>query len=83
MLPTNSDKNSSGLPAQPKNTITHRGMDNVREASHQLRAKAVHASENTVVRIQHNPLKAMLIAAVTGAGLMALVHLISRPHGRH
>ena len=80
MLLTKSGKNSGNLLAQQVNTMAHRGMDSVRETSHQLRAKAAHASENTVNRIQHNPVKSMLIAAVTGAGLMALVHLISRRH---
>jgi len=58
--------------------MTHRGMDSVRETSHQLRVKAEHASENTVNYIKHEPVKAVLIAAATGAALMALVSLISR-----
>jgi hypothetical protein len=43
-----------------------------------LRVKAGHASDNTVHYIQHEPVKAVLLAAVTGAALMALVSLISR-----
>jgi hypothetical protein len=83
MLPTKSGENSGSLPSQQASTITHRGMDSVRETSRQLRIKAEQASEIAVDRIQHNPVKAMLIAAATGAGLMALVHLISRAHDRH
>jgi ElaB/YqjD/DUF883 family membrane-anchored ribosome-binding protein len=82
MLLTKSDENSGTLPAQRTNTLTHHGTDSLRETSHQLRVKAEQVSENTVHRIQHNPVKAMLIAAATGAGLMALVHLVSRPHDR-
>lgn len=69
--------------AQQTSTLTHRGMDSVRETSHQLRVKAEQVSENTVHHIQQNPVKAMLIAAATGAGLMALVHLVSRSHDHH
>lgn len=53
-------------------------MDGVRDSSHQLRVKAEHVSDNTVHYIRHEPVKAMLIAAATGAALMALVSLISR-----
>ncbi len=53
-------------------------IEGVRHTSQQLRAKAEHASDNTVHYIQHEPVKAMLMAAATGAALMALVSLISR-----
>lgn len=58
--------------------MAHRGMDNVRETSHQLRIKAEHASDTTVNYIKEEPVKAVLIAAATGAALMALVSLVSR-----
>jgi ElaB/YqjD/DUF883 family membrane-anchored ribosome-binding protein len=57
--------------------MAHRGMDSVRETTHQLRAKAEHASETTVNYIKNEPVKAILIAAATGAALMALINLIS------
>jgi ElaB/YqjD/DUF883 family membrane-anchored ribosome-binding protein len=62
--------------------LTHRGLDNVRETSHQLRLKAEHASENTVAYIKHDPLKSVLIAAATGAALMALINLVSDARNR-
>jgi len=58
-------------------------MDSVRDTSHQLRVKAEHASDNTVRYIQHEPVKALLMAAATGAALMALVSLISRSRSHH
>jgi ElaB/YqjD/DUF883 family membrane-anchored ribosome-binding protein len=63
--------------------IAHRGLESVRETSHQLRLKAEHASESTVNCIREKPVKSVLIAAATGAALMALVGLVarSRNHG--
>ncbi|HSN79372.1 MAG TPA: hypothetical protein VLR44_03230, partial [Rhodoferax sp.] len=58
-------------------------MGSVRDTSHQLRVKAEHASDNTVRYIQHEPVKAILMAAATGAALMALVSLISRSRNHH
>jgi ElaB/YqjD/DUF883 family membrane-anchored ribosome-binding protein len=62
--------------------IAHRGLDSVREASHQLRLKAEHASDNTVAYIKHDPVKSVLIAAATGAALMALISLVSDARNR-
>jgi ElaB/YqjD/DUF883 family membrane-anchored ribosome-binding protein len=58
--------------------LAHRGLDSVRETSHQIRVKADHASENTVNYIKQEPVKSVLMAAATGAALMALVSLLSR-----
>jgi ElaB/YqjD/DUF883 family membrane-anchored ribosome-binding protein len=62
--------------------FAHRGVDSMRDASHQLRVKAEHASESTASYIRHDPLKSVLIAAATGAALMALVSLLSRNRDR-
>ena len=62
--------------------IAHRGMDTVRNTSHQLRVKADHASDTTVAYIKDEPVKAVLIAAATGAVLMALVSLVTRSRDR-
>jgi len=62
--------------------MAHRGMDSVRETSHQLRVKAEHASDTTVNYIKEEPVKAVLIAAATGAVLMALVSLVARSRDR-
>lgn len=63
--------------------MAHRGMDSVRDTSHQLRRKVEHASDNTIGYIRHEPVKSVLIAAATGAALMALVSLLTRPRDRH
>ncbi|HKW83309.1 MAG TPA: hypothetical protein VJN68_06100 [Burkholderiaceae bacterium] len=55
-----------------------RGADVVRDTSTQLREKALQASDTTVGYIRNEPVKAMLIAAATGAALMALIGLLSR-----
>ena len=48
----------------------------------QLRDRAHRASDGTVNYIKDEPVKAVLIAAATGAALMALVALIGRPSDR-
>jgi len=62
--------------------LAKHGMDAVRESSQQLRYKARRASESTVKYIKDEPVKSMLIAAATGAALMALVSLMSRSRDR-
>lgn len=58
------------------------GLDSVRDASQELRNKALRASDNTVNYIKDEPVKALLIAAATGAALMALFSLMSRSRDR-
>jgi ElaB/YqjD/DUF883 family membrane-anchored ribosome-binding protein len=58
-------------------------LDSVRDSSRQLRDRAQHASDSTVRYIKDDPVKAMLIAAATGAALMALVSLVSHSRGGH
>jgi ElaB/YqjD/DUF883 family membrane-anchored ribosome-binding protein len=58
--------------------MAHRGMDSVRDTSQQLRIGARHASDTTVNYLKDEPVKAVLIAAATGAVLMALVSLLTR-----
>ncbi len=55
-----------------------RGMAAVKESTQQLREKASHATDTTAAYIKDDPIKAMLIAAATGAALMALVSLMGR-----
>ena len=64
--------------ASQAETIARRSVDAVRETSAQLRERSHQASEATVGYIKDEPLKAMLIAAATGAALMALLNLMSR-----
>ena len=55
-----------------------RGMDAVRDTSQQLREKATQASDMTVAYVKDEPIKAMLIAAATGALLMGIISMMSR-----
>jgi len=58
-------------------------VNSVNRAADRVRGTARHASEATVSYIQHEPVKAILIAASTGAVLMALVSLMGRPRRYH
>lgn len=58
-------------------------LDSVKDGSHQLRVKAAHASEDTINYIKHEPVKSMLIAAATGAALMALISLFTSHRNRN
>ena len=64
-------------------TAARRGLDAVRDTSAQVRETALKASDSTVAYIKDEPLKAMLIAAATGAALMALVSLLGRSRSIH
>jgi len=55
-----------------------RGMDAVRDTSQQLRDKATQASDMTAAYVKDEPIKAMLIAAATGAMLMGIVTMMAR-----
>lgn len=68
--------------AEQASALVQRGMDSVHDASRQLRDKAQHASDTTVNYIRDEPVKAILIAAATGAALMALITLISHSRSR-
>ena len=61
----------------------HQGMDSVRHATHQLTDAALHARDGASGYVKEEPLKALLIAAATGAALMALVSLIGQTHRKN
>ena len=63
--------------------LVQRGTDALHDRSEQLRNSARDASDYTVNYIRDEPVKAMLMAAATGAALMALVGLMARSNGRH
>jgi ElaB/YqjD/DUF883 family membrane-anchored ribosome-binding protein len=56
--------------------IAQRGVTAVRDGSQRLRDGALQAKDGTVMYIKDEPLKSVLIAAATGAALMALVGLL-------
>ena len=58
--------------------VAKRGVNAARERSNELMSKATQASDTTVNYIKDEPVKAMLIAAATGAALMALMSVMSR-----
>ena len=68
--------------SEQASALAQRGVNAVRDSSQQLRDRAVRATDSTVMYIKDEPLKAMLIAAATGAALMALVGLLSRSRHR-
>jgi ElaB/YqjD/DUF883 family membrane-anchored ribosome-binding protein len=59
------------------------GVERARETSHMVRERAARATESTANYIRHDPVKSVLIAAATGAALMALVSLLNRSNNRH
>lgn len=64
-------------------SMARHSLDSARETTHQLKLKAERASDNTVSYIRHEPVKSVLIAAATGAALMALVSLVARSRSHH
>ncbi len=64
-------------------TLAQNSLDSVRDTSRQLYRKAQNASDSTVSYIKDEPVKALLIAAATGAALMALISLVSRARDHH
>jgi ElaB/YqjD/DUF883 family membrane-anchored ribosome-binding protein len=57
--------------------MAHRSVDAMRDSSVQVRETAKRVSDETVNYIKGDPVKAMLIAAATGAALMAMISLMS------
>jgi ElaB/YqjD/DUF883 family membrane-anchored ribosome-binding protein len=58
--------------------MTRRGVEMARAARESAREQAAQASDRTVSYIQEEPVKAVLIAAAAGAGIAALVAMLSR-----
>ncbi len=58
--------------------LSQRGVNAVRETAQQVRERALKASEDTRHYVKDEPIKALLIAAATGAALVALISLMSR-----
>ena len=64
--------------AERAESMVRRGSDVLRDGSQQVREKAHQASDRTIAYIKEEPVKAVLIAAATGAAMLALVNLMSR-----
>lgn len=54
------------------------GVDAAREGSHKIRDHAQQASDRSLAYIKQEPVKAILIAAASGAALMALISLMRK-----
>jgi ElaB/YqjD/DUF883 family membrane-anchored ribosome-binding protein len=61
--------------------MLHHGLDAASERARSMSDKSVQARDATANYVQHEPVKAMLIAAAAGAALMGLVALFSRNGG--
>ena len=62
--------------------LANRSVNAVREGSRQARARARQASASTVTYVRDEPVKSMLLAAATGAALLALFNLLTRARSR-
>lgn len=68
--------------SEQASALAQRGIDAVRDSSRMVRDQAHRASDSTVNYIRNEPIKATLIAAATGAALMLLIGMLTRPHDR-
>lgn len=68
--------------ADATNAFLRSGVDTVLETSQQLRHGAQEVSTKTVNYIRDEPVKSVLMAAATGAVLMALFSLVRRAPAR-
>jgi len=62
--------------------LAQQGVNSVRDTAQQMREGALHATDSTISYIKEEPIKAMLIAAAAGAGLMALLRLMTGSSNR-
>ncbi len=69
--------------AERASALAQRGADALHRGSQPLIDKAQHAADSTTNYIRAEPVKAMLIAAATGAALMGLITLVNRSHHRN
>jgi len=63
--------------------MANAAVDGISEASRQLRTSAMHATDSTAQHIRDEPIKAVLIAAATGAAVAALISILTRPRARN
>lgn len=78
----NTQKSANGAISDMSHALGHT-VDRARDAGSYLRDGAHHLSQDTSNVIRHEPVKSVLIAAATGAALMALVGLLTRAYSRH
>ncbi len=59
--------------------LAHRGADALRCGADQLRERARHAADHTLVHIRQQPMQSVLVAAAVGAAVGLLLALFARP----
>ena len=64
--------------ADQAQAVVRQGMEAVNSATQQVRDTAVHASGSVVAFTKENPIKTILIAATSGALLLALFNALAR-----
>jgi F0F1-type ATP synthase membrane subunit b/b' len=64
--------------ADQAQTILERGIDSAKAAAQRVRDSATQASESLVTHTKENPVKAILVAAASGALLLTLFNALSR-----
>jgi ElaB/YqjD/DUF883 family membrane-anchored ribosome-binding protein len=64
--------------ADRASALARHGMDAVREGTHELGERAHRVANGTRSYVQEEPVKSLLIAAATGAALMALLSYLDR-----
>ncbi len=64
--------------ADQAQTMLGRGIDTVKTAAQQVHDSATQASESLVTYTKENPVKAILIAAASGALVLTLFNALSR-----
>lgn len=65
--------------AQDTSLIAQHGKEALRESVDQLRERSLRTRDSAATYIQHEPMKAVLIAAAVGAAVMGLLVVFGRP----
>ena len=63
--------------ASQAETLARKSLDAVKDGAYHVRARAQNLGDVTVRYVKDEPVKAVLIAAATGAALMALLSLVN------
>lgn len=71
-----------GRMADEAGALARGSVDALRDGSHRLADRVRQTGDDTVGYIRHEPVKSVLIAAATGAALMALIHMVADRRGR-
>lgn len=76
--PVDQAAQSAGEAIKSTQRVANEALESLSASVEEVRAGALRASDGTANYIKQEPIKAILIAAVVGAALMALVNLMGR-----